>query len=227
MNRYRHEYKYYLNYQQYNILLLKAKGFLSLDSHVDSTDSYTIRSLYFDDINNSCFYENEAGSDPRAKYRIRYYNNDISRINLEKKIKTRGMTLKESCDLTIAECQKLISGKIIDFSDNTPTIKKRLLSEMMIKNMMPKIIVTYERIPFVYSVGNVRITFDKNICSSNQTENFLFGNYINRPVLSPGTSILEVKWDEIMPKHIKDIMKLDDLQWTAFSKYYMCRRYHL
>lgn len=40
--------------------------------------------------------------------------------------------------------------------------------------MMPKIIVDYDRIPYVYRPGdaNVRITFDKNIKSINDTNSF-------------------------------------------------------
>jgi hypothetical protein len=92
---------------------------------------------------------------------------------------------------------------------------------------MPKVIATYERIPFVYSGGNVRITFDRKLTSSNELNRFLSGDYMERPVLAAGNSIMEVKWDEVMPRHIKDTLKLENLNWTAFSKYSMCRRFHL
>jgi len=38
-------------------------------------------------------------------------------------------------------------------------------------------------------------------------------------------SVLEVKWDELMPSHIRENMLIDNLQWTAFSKYYLCRKH--
>ena len=132
------------------------------------------------------------------------------------------MTLKESCDLTYEECSALMAGKVPDVDDSMPRVKKQLLLVMRMRNLMPKVIVSYERIPYIYPCGNVRITFDKSISSSTQIEKFLDGDYQTRPILPVGTSILEVKWDEILPLHIKDVMQLNQLQWTAFSKYYMC-----
>jgi hypothetical protein len=108
-----------------------------------------------------------------------------------------------------------------------PDLKKKLLTEVELRGLMPKVIVTYERMPFIYSGGNVRITFDMKITSSIELNKFLTGDYNERPVLGAGKSILEVKWDEIIPRHIKDTMRLENLEWTAFSKYYMCRRFHL
>ena len=209
------------------ILLIRAAGLLTLDPHVQKEGSYYIRSLYFDDYSDSCLRENDAGSDPRSKFRIRYYNHDTSRIRLEKKSKTCGMTHKEACDLTYEECCSLMAGEIPDIDDTMPPVKRQLLLEMRLRNMIPKVIVSYERIPYTYPSGNIRITFDKSISSSTQIPAFLEGNYLTRPILPRGHSILEVKWDEIMPIHIKKVMQLDRLQWSAFSKYYMCRKYHL
>lgn len=101
------------------------------------------------------------------------------------------------------------------------------IMQILWRNMMPKVIVAYERIPYIYPGGNVRITFDKSISSSTQVLKFLDGDYQSRPILPVGNSILEVKWDEILPLHIKQVMQLNQLQWTAFSKYCLCRKYHL
>lgn len=227
MGRYRHEYKYLLDSPMEQILQIRAAGLLALDAHVQEEGSYVIRSLYFDDLYDSCLRENDAGTDPRSKFRIRYYNHNTDKIHLEKKSKTRGMTRKEACDLTLEECAMLVRGEIPDVDDTMPAIKKQLLLEMRLRNLMPKVIVSYERVPYVYPGGNVRITFDRDISSSVELSAFLSGDYPTRPILPVGSSILEVKWDEVMPLHIKEVMQLNQLQWTAFSKYYMCRKFHL
>ena len=227
MSRARHEYKYLIDRRTEEILKIRAQGILMADSHVNTDGCYYIRSLYFDDQYDSCLRENIAGTDPRSKFRIRYYNNDPSVLHLEKKSKERGMTRKESCSLQIEECTHMMAGNIPEFTDEMPEIKKKLLSEMAIRGLIPKVIVSYERIPFVYPGGNVRVTFDRNLSSSMQIESFLDGDYIGRPVYASGNSILEVKWDEILPRHIHAALNLDCLQWTAFSKYSTCRRYHL
>ena len=98
---------------------------------------------------------------------------------------------------------------------------------MLLRHLKPKVIVTYERVPFVYPGGNVRVTFDQKITSSAELGAFLSGEYAQRPILPVGKSVLEVKWDELLPLHIKDALNMDTLQWSAFSKYYMCRILHL
>lgn len=226
VQRWRHEYKYMIDAKQEGILLVKALGVLSRDPHVRQNGTYLIRSLYFDDINDACLAENLSGSDPRSKFRIRYYNSDTERIVLEKKSKSHGMCLKESCNLTKDECYTLMRGDFPIILEDMPGVKKKLLAELEIRGLFPKTIVTYERVPLVYSGGNVRVTFDRNITSSEDIGLFLTDDYKQRPVLPCGHSILEVKWDEIMPLHIKETLSIERLEWTAFSKYFMCRKFH-
>ena len=224
MSRYRHEYKYIINEQQKNILMIKASGLMQKDPYANEWGSYLIRSLYFDDWNNSCYYENEDGTDPRSKFRIRYYNCDTSKIKLEKKIKNHGMTLKVSCTISKEQCETFMNGSIPEAENE---MQKTLFEEMKERKMQPKVIVSYERIPYIYGIGNVRITFDTNITASNEVTRFLQHDFLQRPILSLGKSVLEVKWDEVFPAHVKEYMSLDNLQWSTFSKYYLCRKYNI
>lgn len=227
VRRFRHEYKYMIDLKQERILRVKAAAVLQLDPHTQKDGTYLIRSAYFDDTGDTCLMENLAGTDPRSKFRIRYYNSDTSRIMLEKKSKVRGMCLKDSCSLTPEECKTFLNGSVPAVTSDMPEIKQQLFTEVLLRGLVPKVIVTYERIPFIYSGGNVRVTFDRKITSSVDIQNFLSGEYAERPVLPAGYSILEVKWDEIIPRHIKQTLQLETLNWTAFSKYFMCRRFHL
>ena len=227
MSKYRHEYKYMIDAKQEQILRIKAGGLMSLDKHAGNLGGYRITSLYFDDSTNSCFYENENGTDPRSKFRIRYYNNDSEHLKLEKKSKRNGMTLKESCNVTQEECLQMMKGDVPLVTDATEETASKLFSEMRLRKLQPKVIVSYDRIPFVYKAGNVRITFDKNLTASDDIAGFLKGDCAKRPIMKIGESVLEVKWDEVIPFHIREYMMLERLQWTAFSKYYLCRKYNL
>lgn len=227
MGKYRHEYKYIIDSVQESFLYPLVQGILQRDSHVQKDGMYTIRSLYFDDIYDTCFYENMNGTDPRSKFRIRYYNHDTAQIRLEKKSKLRGMTHKISCALTREECLQLMRGEMLLPTEDMPPVKAALLRELQTRLLSPKVIVTYDRIPFVYAAGNVRVTFDKNITASKEIEAFLDGDYRQRPIMAYSRNILEVKWDEVLPLHIREILQLDSLQWSTFSKYYMCRNYNL
>ena len=92
--------------------------------------------------------------------------------------------------------------------------------------MRPKVIVEYVRYPFIERNGNVRITFDEAISSSNEIGSFLDRNITVRPIMEKGQGIMEVKWDEFLPDYIKETMQLDSLNWNSFSKYYQCRKYN-
>ena len=119
-----------------------------------------------------------------------------------------------------------MAGRNVERKGDIPDILKQLLLEMQEKNMRPKVIVEYVRYPFAERNGNVRITFDEAISSSNEIESFLDRNITVRPIMEKGQGIMEVKWDEFLPDYIKETMQLDSLNWNSFSKYYLCRKYN-
>lgn len=226
MTEYRHEYKYRIDARQKAVLQLRAQGVLERDSHVGADGEYLIRSLYFDSPDDVCFYENENGEDPREKYRIRFYNCDTSRISLECKAKRRGMTRKTACPLTLVQCRRFMAGEIPEPERDVSTKQAAMFTQMRLKCLRPVVIVQYTRMPFVCDAGNVRVTFDDAIVSSNDIAGFLQPEIPLRSVLGAGESILEVKWDELLPSYIREQIGLDSLQWTSFSKYYLCRKYN-
>lgn len=223
---YRHEYKYLIDAMQQSLLKLHAAGILQPDTHADENGEYLIRSLYFDNLDDKCFYENENGDDPREKYRIRFYNCDSSRISLECKAKRRNMTRKTSCPITADQCQSFMKGIIPEPDKEVSPKQAAMFCQMRIHNLRPVVIVQYVRTPYINRAGNVRVTFDYNIASSNDIEGFLNQDISLRQVLPTGQSILEVKWDEFLPSYIREQLELESLQWTSFSKYYLCRKYN-
>lgn len=224
--KYRHEYKYVCNALQNAVLKVRVRGIMRKDMHAGSEGAYRIRSLYFDDLDDRCYYENESGIGERDKYRIRIYNGDSSRIALEKKSKLRGMTRKTSCRITEAQCRAFMAGRLPVITEDMNPMQKQLFGEMRQKCMRPVVIVEYVRYPFVEKNGNVRVTFDENISSSNETDKFLDKELIFRPIMEKGQSILEVKWDEFLPDYLKHHMQMDTLSRSSFSKYYLCRKYN-
>lgn len=228
-SKYRHEYKFLVSAGDLAVLQNRLDGLVRLDSHVAKRGSYEIRSVYFDDYRNTCFYQNEAGEDPRAKFRIRIYEANDSRITLEKKSKKNGMTHKESTPLTREQTDLLLGGGQLPIEAGKLAEYPPLLQQFAVlyrtKLLRPKVIVNYERVPFVCRDGNVRITFDKNISSSVQFDRFFEKDLRKYPVLAAGEHVLEVKFDEFLPSYIKKQLELGHLRQTSFSKYYLCRKY--
>ena len=223
--KFRHELKYLVSTAEMQMLKSRIGTMLALDEHTLQSGSYSIRSLYFDDYKNRCFYENENGTDPREKFRIRIYNHSTERITLECKRKERGKTLKTACPLTAGQTRLLMQGKVLPDIANQPPLLQKLTAQMVTRGLHPVVIVEYDRIPYVYKCGNVRVTMDTNIASSSAVDNF-FDEWIpKRPVMPVGHQLLEVKYDEFLPDPIYHNLQLQNLQQTAFSKYYICRRY--
>ena len=226
MTKYRHEYKYICNSTQNVVLKMRTKGLLKVDKHAREKGYYYVRSLYFDSLNDNCYYENEIGVDKRDKFRLRIYNVDSENIFLEKKSKHRQMTLKKSCLISREICEQLIHSAKIVVTDEMSEEQRELITELQVRNLRPVVIVEYQRYPFVERNGNVRITFDENIRSSNNVKLFLEKNIATRPIMESGKFVLEIKWDEFLPSYIKSHIRTDGLRWTSFSKYYLCRKYN-
>lgn len=221
---FRHELKYFISSGQVAMLKTRLPGLAHLDSHAGS-GGYSIRSLYFDDYDNRCLRENENGTDPREKYRIRIYNHSCSRITLECKRKEQGMTHKTACPLTPEQTRQLMAGKPLSNVGQLPPLLRKFTMEMLLYGLRPVVIVEYDRIPYVYPNGNVRITLDTNISSSSRIGSFLDPVIPKRPVMPLGQQLLEVKYDAFLPDFLYQSLQLSSLQQTACSKYAICRRY--
>ena len=71
--------------------------------------------------------------------------------------------------------------------------------------LRPKVIVDYDREAFVYKPGNVRITFDSHVKSAlNSKALFDMKTPLVGVYEEPGV-ILEIKYDNFLPKHIRGL----------------------
>lgn len=220
---YRKELKFIIKESDWEILKVRIKNLMTLDTNINEEQYYNVRSLYFDDYNNTFYHENEAGIDERIKIRLRIYNKALDIIKLEIKYKNNGLTKKESCIISKEMAEKLIEGKNLCYSECSNKVLKKIYLEQQINFLKPKIIVEYDRFVFTNLVGNVRITFDKNIRTSKYINRFGEDDIYNVPILDDGSHILEVKYDELLPDYIAQVLELNTLNATAFSKYYLSR----
>ena len=225
MSEYRHEYKYQCTLQKLLGIRNQIEAVMYQDANVGEDGTYTIRSLYFDDYNNRCFYENVNGTDPREKFRIRIYNGDASFIKLELKRKERGKTKKLSCHLSEELCRMAMNGELLPIEAVDSAVYRKFCMQQSTWLLQPKVIVEYDRVPFVYPDGNVRVTLDLQIRSSDRIESFLDKEIASRAIMPTNRHLLEVKFDEYIPDFIYQAIQTERLQQTTFSKYYMCRKY--
>ncbi len=221
---FRHELKFIISRNQGEIIRKSLSGYMQIDPHMKGK-SYNVRSIYFDDVYHSCYYDNENGVDPREKFRIRIYDSNDKFIRLELKKKNHGMTQKLQCGITKEQVDWILGGAPLPDFDTLPPLLKKFELQRLCRLLKPDVIVDYDRIPYVYDLGNVRITFDMNIASSNCFDRFFEPNMPKRPILQQDMILMEVKFDELLLDGIQSIISPHIGQRTSFSKFYLCKKY--
>ena len=223
MSTLRHEWKHEINYMDMLIIRARMRAITRPDSHaVDG--KYLIRSLYFDTMQDKALREKIDGVDNRKKFRIRLYNNDQSFIRLEKKSKWNNLGNKVMAPLTPEQARSIADGDIDWMANESSELLRELYTDMKTTGLQARTIVDYEREPFIFPAGNVRVTLDYNIRTGLHSTDFLNSDTPTIPV--PGNPIiLEVKWDEFLPEIIRDAVHLENRRAQAFSKYAVCRAY--
>lgn len=217
-NRFRYELKYFLNKYEFEVINARLHTFLKNDKNVMDDGTYFIRSLYLDNYNDTSFYQVLNGISEREKYRIRYYNNDLNYICLEKKYKINNMTYKTSYRISKKELMDLLNNKL-DINKNNNKLLNEFILKIKFMGYKPTVIIDYNRIPFVYEAGNVRITLDYNIAIDTRVDNFLKKEGQAVPIIEKDYCILEVKYDDFLPNYISWLVNINELEQTAYSKY--------
>lgn len=220
---YRHEIKHIISPGDAAAIRANLSAVAKLDPHAAEKGCYAIRSLYFDDPRDTALHEKLDGVNERRKFRIRYYNDDLSYIMLECKMKRDGVGCKLQERLTREEVERILRQDIAWLVTSNRPLLMMLYVEMKVNRLAPKTVVAYQRVPFVYAPGNVRVTIDWNI-RTGLPKDFLNPQGLTLPIAEDVT-LLEVKWDAYLPGIIRRAAALKSRDPTAFSKYAACRVY--
>lgn len=218
----RHEWKHRID--TVGLLALRARlgAVLQRDPHALG-GSYQVRSLYFDNLADKALREKLESVNHREKFRLRFYNGDLSLLVLEKKTKTNGLCGKAQTPLSVEEARALLEGRHQELGASSPLLGE-LRQKMDSQGLRPKAIVEYTREPFLYGPGNVRVTLDYNIRTALSPAGFLDPGCVTLPA-ADAPVILEVKWDAFLPDLVRDLVQLPGTRTSAFSKYAACRLY--
>ena len=218
---FRHEKKYLIDTSEATLLKVHLKQLMLHDSHVGKNGVYKIRSVYFDDYWDSAYEEKTMGVMARCKYRIRVYNDSDEMIKLERKIKRDAYISKQSAILSRNEAEALMNGKYDFLMDNPQQLCQEFYFECVTKMMRPRVIVDYEREPFVYRTGDVRISFDMDIRGAMLRFDLFDSELPTMSVLEQTQMILEVKFTELLPSFIQEVLPKRLGQHISLSKYTM------
>ena len=221
----RHELKYFISDQEYHALINKLRYLLKPDSHSTPGKGYFIRSLYFDSHDDESLFAKLSGFHTRTKYRLRLYDPKAKTLKFEIKHKRNNQIFKQSTLITKERAQAVIDG---DYSallvDNNP-ILHQIYQVFTTKLYRPKVIVDYIRDAYMFDFFNLRITIDKYLSATNTQQDIFSGGLHTLPVILEQKHILEIKYEDYLPDHIRSMVQCDHFERMAISKYTLARRF--
>ncbi len=219
----RHELKYYINWNEYWLLRARLAPVMRLDENTVTAEGYHIRSLYFDDMYDTAMQEKMMGTSRRDKYRIRIYELSDQVIRFECKSKYDSYISKKSAPLSRTQVEQILAGDYTFLAESGDPLLQQIYARRNTTLLRPAVIVDYRREAYVYREGNVRITFDKDISAGAGDFNIFSKEVPTYPVVPSGQLVLEIKYDDYLPKIIHNAVKSLTGDISAVSKYVMCR----
>ena len=229
----RSELKYYITPEMVTGVLDFARAHIEHDEYALRMPNYryTVRSLYYDSPRLDFYWEKIDGLKVRRKLRIRGYNtlNEKSVAFLEIKRRYGAAVVKERAKYDYAEIVKIMSSPAniwltYEQSNNGSMVLGKWLDNILRWNLEPTVVIAYEREAYVgrYEDDNqVRLTIDYDVrarVTESVEELFAEDNFT---FLTGRYYVLELKFNNYMPKWMRELVMEMNLQQRSISKYCM------
>ena len=214
----RHEMKFLLNEEQFNLISEKIQPFMTADSYgID-----TILNIYLDNENNDVVRTSLGKPAYKEKLRLRGYGtvSDNSEAFLEIKKKFRGIVYKRRLELPYKQLHEYITNGVPpQISEQNRQVFEEIDYFIGRLELSPAIVLCYDRQAFF---GNddreFRLTFDGNIRSRRTDLDLRKGDFgellSNQPF-----RVMEVKSAGGVPMWLVKILSENKIYGGSFSKY--------
>lgn len=218
----RREIKYLLDQREFR----KKKSFLektlTSDPH-NKGNGYTVRSLYFDTIDDQDFREKEDGVELRRKVRLRIYDPSATFAMLEMKQKEGDYQMKRSLMVSREDAIQLSKGDYSCLLNYKEPFAAEMYAFMMTRFYRPKVVIEYRRDAFIVKENSIRLTFDHDIVATESSTDIFDPNIQMTPVMDPANVVLEVKYNGFLLSYVRELIASVAVLPTSVSKYYLSR----
>jgi len=217
----RFELKYRLSYFQYLKLRNAIQPYMVMDPFTNAQTSkrYLVRSLYFDTFDYRLFHQKMSGDSDRAKFRFRTYpygDEYLQFVRVELKIRQGNYSIKKSVFVSIDEYDHFMATRHWQVIEDP--ITKAFERQMLRQSLLPVVLVEYEREGYQPRLkSNLRITFDHQVRSCHSRSLFPEKSFYR--YLYPRRVILEIKFNDTLPKWLEALVREHGLKVIANSKY--------
>jgi SPX domain protein involved in polyphosphate accumulation len=220
------EYKYLVPVAYLDRMRQDLSRYLAPDAYavLRPGHEYTVRSIYFDSHDYKCYYEKLDGIYTRKKFRIRGYNSfeEKSPIFFEIKRKHDNFISKNRARISYEKLQKVMIDRHIDshFADEEKMYFDYFYYYYQLKQLEPKVLIVYNREAYECKFGSqLRITFDKDLHSKVVSNVHQLFEEDGLKSAYHREFILEIKFFQVLPQWIKNVLEKYDLTRLAVSKY--------
>ena len=219
---YRQEKKYFMTLFEIKRLSHKLESVMIGDLH-NGTEGYTVRSLYFDTINDKDFKEKIDGVALRRKIRLRIYSTSSNFAMLEMKQKEGSYQKKRSIKINKNDAVEMTKGRYGCLLNYKEPFAAECYGVLNMFSYRPKAIIEYTRKAYITKENKTRITFDYNIRATESSFE-LFSSELNLyPVLDMFNGVLEVKYNGFLLSYIKNLVSEANKSELSVSKYCLSR----
>lgn len=218
----RQEKKYCVTAAEAPVLCSRLGSVMAEDPH-NGPQGYSIRSLYFDSLNDRDYWGKMDGLELRRKIRLRCYSPEADFAMLEMKQKEGASQKKRSLRLERADAERLARGDLLPLLQYPDPFAAECYGLMRRLCYRPKAIVEYRRRAFIARENRIRITLDSRITATEAGWELFSPVLPQYPVLDPFHVILEVKYNGFLLSYIKEAVSHADRSELSQSKYCMAR----
>lgn len=225
----RKEEKYLLNLFD-KLELQKALATVLVPDAYGSYDGYRVRSVYFDSSTNEDFFDKIGKSPIRKRLRMRIYSPQDQTVKFEMKRKKFNRQRKDSIVISRADAIEILNGNFEVLLKYESSITEYVYHLMKTHMYRPVSIIEYDRKAYTHPHFNTRVTIDSNLRYIDSNLDF-FAEKLNFKYVLPSTkSILEVKYDRFLFRHIQYLLERCTFVEKPPSKYVssreLLRRYY-
>lgn len=219
---FRQEKKYFMNLVDIGRLSAALDRVMLQDAH-NGAQGYSIRSLYFDTLDDRDYNEKNDGMELRRKLRLRLYDPAADYAMMEMKQKQGSYQKKRSLRVSRRDAMELACGNYRSLLNYDDPFAAECYGLMLRSCYMPKTVVEYKRKAYIAKENQIRITFDTQIRATESCLDIFDGELNMYPVLDPFNGVLEVKYNGFLLSYIKALVNGADRSELSVSKYCLAR----
>lgn len=217
----RYELKYLIHYEKARILEDMIRPHVKGDPHQGRDGFYKIVSLYYDSPDLACYWEKMDGEKYRRKVRLRTYDETPTDAFLEIKqrynLNVQKRRIRAPLEEVTAAMERICSGR---YGATADPVYDEVCVLCRRYALEPKLIVSYNRAAYFDRYKrDLRITFDRNIRCRSLSLDLTKDRTVGRYAIPPALLILEVKFNEVIPRWLCACLNALDLVGQRISKY--------